>query len=80
MVESVKQRRRLCRSCRHSFTTYEIGESEFEALCKLIEESGPLRRSLRTKRLTEGKSDDNSVTTDDGNIERSSKLKTTGNQ
>lgn len=53
MVESLKQRRRVCRDCRDRFTTFEIGEDEFNALCKLIQEQGPVRRRLRTRPLSE---------------------------
>lgn len=54
-VYGVKQRRRRCRTCQHDFYSYEVGEDEFAALQKLVQENGPIRRSLRTKNLNEKK-------------------------
>lgn len=48
-VEMVKERRRICTSCRDPFMTYEVHESEFNRLCDLIKREGPTRSPLRAR-------------------------------
>lgn len=48
-VESLKQRRRICKMCDRAFMTYEIHEADFNRLCDLIKLQGPTRRPLITQ-------------------------------
>lgn len=52
LVDSVKQRRRVCSQCDRPFMTYEIHEEEFKRLCDLIKLHGPTRRPLKTRSPT----------------------------
>jgi transcriptional regulator NrdR family protein len=54
VVESVKQRRRICNYCKDAFMTYEVNEADFNRLCQLIESEGPTRRPLLTPTKKDG--------------------------
>jgi len=46
---TLKRRRRRCKECRRSFSTYEIHETVFRRMLSLTE-GAPSRRPLRTRR------------------------------